>query len=213
MSHSIPHDSKGAKSRKPKTEHQAQEGSAVDHAAIEEIAAALQALINSRAQSPSKSEIASVIAKKIAPPAEPGHLSGKALADLARWDQEMREYLDYYEDENAEISISEEQLEEESERFCAVCREIWARPVTDWGDIVLLAAIAVYWNSDGDDGEPPYPDVILKGFPDPTIGADDNSLALLVRAILELTGLHFDVQGRLLTSLKRSHTPAGRLAQ
>jgi hypothetical protein len=67
MSHSSPHDSRGAKSKKPKTEHQTQEGPGVDHAAIEEIAAALQALINSRAQSPSKSEIASVIARVATP--------------------------------------------------------------------------------------------------------------------------------------------------
>ena len=64
MSHSSPHISKTAKRRQ--IERSAEEESAVDHASIEEIAGALQALINSKAQSPSRKEIATVIAR--APP-------------------------------------------------------------------------------------------------------------------------------------------------
>jgi hypothetical protein len=178
------------------------------NATAQRAAAKIVELINTRPRTPTQQDIAAVLAKELAAATEPSHLSQRALADLARWDEAMREYLGaYYEDENAEISISEEQLEAELEQFSAVCRELWARPVRDWSDLVVLAAIAVYWNADSDDSEP-YPDGVLNEDDDPAIGADQNSLGFVVRGICELAGLHFDVRGRLLTSLKSQASPA-----
>jgi hypothetical protein len=63
--------------------------------------------------------------------------------------------------------------------------------------------MTVYWNQQAwSDSTEPYPDAVLNALHDPEIGADDRSVALLVRAILDLTGLRFDVQTRLLTSLE-----------
>jgi hypothetical protein len=71
-----------------------------------------------------------------------------------------------------------------------VTKAFLARPCRTWNDVVLRAAIAVHWNS-------PYPDEVIAENPDKNF--DKQSLAYLVRGILDIAGLAFDNEGRLLS--------------
>jgi hypothetical protein len=78
------------------------------NATAQRAAAKIVELINSHPRRPTQQEIAAVLAKELAAAAEPG-LSQRALADLARWDQAVREWQNPPDDE--EVGFSDEELE------------------------------------------------------------------------------------------------------
>jgi hypothetical protein len=84
--------------------------------------------------------------------------------------------------------------------LCARLREganaIWAMPLRSWNDLAVRAAMACLWNMPNRLGEPAYPDNVIAG--DPTRDFDARALAHVVRGILDLSGLKFDAEGRLL---------------
>ena len=88
---------------------------------------------------------------------------------------------------DAEIDLLEK-------RLCAKIAAIWAKPVRTVDDLVVRAAIAVHWNS-APPGEPAYPEHVCN---DPERGFDDKALAHVVKGILDLAGLKFGADGRLI---------------
>jgi hypothetical protein len=78
-----------------------------------------------------------------------------------------------------------------------VARAIWAEPVRTKDDVVLRLAIAIHVNEDAGGGGSTgaYPDCVLG---DPDAGIEEQALAHVIRGILDLAGLKFDVEGRLL---------------
>jgi hypothetical protein len=72
---------------------------------------------------------------------------------------------------------------------------IWAKPVRTWDDLIVRAAIAVRWSLPCDLDEPAYPDCVING---PNEDFDRRASAHVVRGILDLAGLKFDAEGRLI---------------
>ena len=62
--------------------------------------------------------------------------------------------------------------------------------------MLLLLAVAVHWNDEGPRNGPGYPDDVLRTAPGCYA---THALAHVVRGILDLTGLKFDAEGRLLS--------------
>jgi hypothetical protein len=155
----------------------------------QQAAAEIIALINSKPRTPTQEELAAIIGTTTAVPS----LSENGRADLLRWDAIVREYLDAMEaleDDDADDDDLELRL---SRALCARAEAIWAQPVRGWEDVILRAAVSVYWNSGR--AKLSYPDfVIAKDDRWPSM--DDRSVAFLVRAILDLAGLSFDHEGR-----------------
>jgi hypothetical protein len=75
--------------------------------------------------------------------------------------------------------------------LCDETNAIWAKPVRTWDDLIVRAAIAVHWNGDN---VLPYPNDVISG----NENFDYRALAHVVRGILDLAGLKFDADGRLL---------------
>jgi hypothetical protein len=154
----------------------------VDHAAQ-----SIVALINSNPRSPTIDELAAVLApyikgtQQLAPDAIDGQLND--------WVRVVDEYLDKT-GHGARRGLTDEEHDKIDERFCAVTKAFLARPCRTWNDVVLRAAIAAHWNS-------PYPDEVIAENPDKHF--DKQSLAYLVRGILDIAGLAFDNEGRLLS--------------
>jgi hypothetical protein len=71
---------------------------------------------------------------------------------------------------------------------------IWAKPVRTWDDLIVRAAIAVRWSLPNL-GEPAYPDCVING---PNEDFDRRASAHVVRGVLDLAGLKFDPEGKLL---------------
>jgi hypothetical protein len=82
----------------------------------------------------------------------------------------------------------------------AASNAIWVKPVRTFADIVMRAIVASYWNASRDlvdyDG-PAYPDDVLARDPPITTRLDVASIAYLMRGIMDLAGIEFDVDGRL----------------
>jgi hypothetical protein len=81
-----------------------------------------------------------------------------------------------------------------TDRLCEATNRIWARPVRSWDELVERAAMAVHWNQD--DEHIAYPDDVIAS--DDEFDFDMRALAHVVRGILDLAGLQFDVEGRLI---------------
>ena len=77
--------------------------------------------------------------------------------------------------------------------LCDETNAIWAKPVRTWDDLIVRAAIAVHWNVDD---VLPYPDNVIPGSRHENF--DLRALAHVVRGVLELAGLTFDADGRLI---------------
>jgi hypothetical protein len=152
----------------------------------QQAAAEIIALINSKPRTPTQEELAAIIGTTTAVPS----LSENGRADLLRWDAIVREHLDAMEaceDDNDDLELRL------SRALCARAEAIWTQPVRSWEDVILRAAVSVYWNSGR--AKLSYPDfVIAKDDRWPSM--DDRSVAFLVRAILDLAGLSFDHEGR-----------------
>jgi hypothetical protein len=157
----------------------------------EQSADTILALINSQPTTPSKAEIARIITA-----AASGHtaISRAGHAELKRWDQSVRKHLA---DLKAADTLDEITLEEEqglADQIHADAEAIWSRPIRGWEDLVVRTAMVVYWNSE--DRHIAYPDcVIARGG---KYCMDERAFAFLVRGILDLAGLKFDAEGRLL---------------
>ena len=161
-------------------------------------AAEIAALINSRVSSPRQEEMEAVIAKVGVGATAPVDLSG-----LDHWDSVVREYLARSED----AAPAGESLEDNDRRhdragaaLCAETEAVWAKPVRNWDDVILRAAVAVHWNSPLDAGDPAFPNDVLRHAvkDDPQDGYDVHAVAHVVRGVLDLAGLSFDAEGRLL---------------
>jgi hypothetical protein len=155
--------------------------------AIIAAAAEILGLINSKANSPTRDEIAAIIAKA----ALPAQLGEPTSSELAKWDAKVRKYI---EDQSR---LTDDEADEECGRLIEASEEIWARPVRGWDDIALRAAMAVYWNNPGSIGGLGYPSAVFapSEMDDLTGSVDERALAHLVRAILDLAGLKFDSDG------------------
>jgi hypothetical protein len=114
---------------------------------------------------------------------------------LADWVRALNEYLDEV-GNGARWGKTDAEIAKINERFYAATEAIWARPCTTWSDVVLRAAIALHWNSSPLPDDPAYHDDVIAG--DPDIDFDARALAYLVRGILDMAGLAFDSEGRLL---------------
>jgi hypothetical protein len=168
-------------------------------------AAEIVALINSRVSSPRQEELEAIIAKVGGGAAVPADLDR-----LAHWDGVVRQYLAFH---DAAAAPAGESLEDNTKRYdrvgdalCAETEAVWAKPVRDWGDVILRAAVAVHWNSPANVGDPPYPQNVLRFAvnDDPHDGYDVHAVAHVIRGILDLARLSFDADGRLLSTPKPS---------
>jgi hypothetical protein len=109
------------------------------------------------------------------------HAAASRTAYLASdWHRALSAYFD----ERGQTSAKEE-LDALEGRLCEVTRTIIATPVRTPGDLVVRAAIAAHW----------YGEEISN----PSCAADD-VLAAVVRGVLDLAGLAFDSEGRLITA-------------
>jgi hypothetical protein len=61
-------------------------------------------------------------------------------------------------------------------------------------DLIVRAAMAVHWNQ-GSLGDPAYPDYVVNS---KEACSDERALAAAVRGVLDLAGLKFGAEGRLL---------------
>jgi hypothetical protein len=104
---------------------------------------------------------------------------------------EWHRALSAYFEERGRTSAQEE-LDALEVRMGDVARAISAKPVRTFGDLVVRAAMAVHWNQARLD-DPAYPDYVMNN----KACSDDRALAAVVRGVLDLAGLKFDVEGRL----------------
>jgi hypothetical protein len=75
----------------------------------------------------------------------------------------------------------------------------WAKPVRTWDDLIVRAAIAVHWNIDAEiavNTDLPFPDNVISSNRNENF--DYRALGHAVRGILDLAGLKFDADGRLI---------------
>jgi hypothetical protein len=173
---------------------------------VQEASAALLALINSRPASPRLEEISAIIERTVGAVAKSAQRNG----DLAEWCDMVSRYLNGSNEDEERTAQSEDALEE---ALCATTEGIWARPVHTWDDLVVRAAIAVHWNSPDYDTDPAYPDDIVRvAIADNGRGYDDYALAHVVRGVLDLAGLTFDSDGRLLSGPNKVDAIAGNPA-
>jgi|SoiMethySBSTD1v2_1073268.scaffolds.fasta_scaffold481731_2 hypothetical protein len=206
----------------------------MDNLTPRQATAEIIALINARPQSPRPDDILAIVSKVASNPTacvpaiacSPLHKEVERLAgayrkacyahdspthldDLARWDGVVRQYLALSE---AGAPVGES-LEANTKRhdslgqwLCAETEAVWAKPVRNWGDVILRAAVAVHWNSPIALGDPAYPRNVLRLAveDDPYDGYDVHALAHVIRAILDLAGIRFDPEGRLLSTEARN---------
>jgi hypothetical protein len=180
-------------------------------------AAEIMALINSRVSSPRQEELEAIIAK-----VGGGATAPADLDRLAHWDGVVRQYLAFH---DAAAAPAGESLEDNTKRhdslidwLCAETEAVWTKPVRDWGDVILRAAVAVHWNSPLDAGDPAYPQNVLRFAvkDDPHDGYDVHAVAHVIQGVLDLVRLSFDADGRLLSTPKPSlsvqlpRSPTGR---
>jgi hypothetical protein len=124
---------------------------------------------------------------------------------LARWADAVARFLD-------DSAAGDEAYDRAEQPFEATLLAIWATPVRSWDDLLTRAAIAVHWNSPCGKTEPAYPDWVLVGHDikvDIEFGYDQLALAHVVRGILDLAGLTFDPEGRLLSGPTRGNARHG----
>jgi hypothetical protein len=153
---------------------------------VEEASAALLALINSRPASPRLDEIEAIIGRVPNAGAEPARCN----SGLDEWCGILNAY---FEESGRPENEPDERADPLLDALCAKTDVIWAKPVRTWDDLVVRAAMAVYWNC-------PYPNDILRiAIADSNHGYDDYSLAHVVQGILDLAGLTFDPDVYLLS--------------
>ena len=156
-------------------------------AGVKDAAAEIMTLINARPSSPRVEEIEAVIARAVGPATSPC-IDRDALA---AWDAAVRAYCDGA--DGTDDARASRLLDD----LCVTTQATWDRPVRSWADVVLLAAVCVHWNTPGNADEPAYPDCVLAAGPEHQM--DQYGTAKLVRAVLDLAGLRFDLDGRLLS--------------
>ena len=121
------------------------------------------------------------------------------LGRLAHWDGVVRQYLALH---DAAAAPADDSLEDNraGDALCAETEAVWARPVRDWDDVILRAAVAVHWSAPLDVGDPPYPQNVLRSAvkDDPHDGYDVHAVAHVIRGVLDLGRLSFGADGRLL---------------
>lgn len=116
---------------------------------------------------------------------------------IAEWDNALRKFLEPIDD--AEELLSDEQCHHQSSVLLKMCEKAWAQPGQNLGDLLVRVAMAVHRNSPGniDAPDPAYPDdVIAEGGKGQM---DLYSVAFVLRGLLDITGLRFDANGRLLS--------------
>jgi hypothetical protein len=91
-------------------------------------------------------------------------------------------------------SVADEQCEKINQDMIVASQAIWARPCATFDDLVLRTAVACFWNApDSNDSL-----CLLSRSGDPDMALDERSLAHVVRGILDMAGLSFDADGRLI---------------
>jgi hypothetical protein len=173
--------------------------------AIGAAAAQIVALINSRPGSPREDEIAAIIAS-VATSGSSGPAGEVSAAGapapvidghLEEWCRVVGEFLAKI--NSGDVNMKDKETAELHDRVIATSIAIWARPVRSWNDILMRAMVAGYWNIESDFE-------IAQG--DQTMSLDERSIAYLMRGIMDLGGLSFDCDGRLLPVQQRD----GRVA-
>ena len=166
------------------------------HAAAAEIAA----LINARPSSPRPEEIEAIIARTLAAP-EPSDpddagppilATWEARAALERWQRCLHDFLDRCK--------SGADTETDWAAIIQQSQIIWDRPVQSLDDVLLRAAVCIHWNCPGMATDPAYPDDIIADGPEGNM--DNYATAMVMRGLLDLTGLQFDPEGRLLSVMR-----------
>jgi hypothetical protein len=164
------------------------------------------ALINSRAQSPWPEEIEAIITRVA--PVSPD-VSCADHGQLAQWDSIVRQHVA----DTEKACNDDAECDRLDNVLAATCEALWAQPVHSLDDVLVRMAVCVHWNSPLHIADPAYPDCAL----DPAPGEgdmDSRSLAYLVRGLLDLAGLCFDPNGRLLSRPEQKQSEgATRLAQ
>jgi hypothetical protein len=112
----------------------------------------------------------------------------RAAYVASEWQRALSAYL-----EDRGRTSAEEELDALNGRLGEVTRTIIATPVRTPDDLVVRAAMAVHWNQFGLN-DPAYPDHVMNS----KACSDQRALAAVVRGVLDLAGLKFDVEGRLL---------------
>jgi hypothetical protein len=145
------------------------------------IADAILDLINSRPRSPSRRDIADLIADHLdqaAPDARAAYLGSD-------WARLVGDYL-------KEVSRPRTDHDHDAlnARLEADTRAILDKPVHTFKDLVVLAAICTHWS------DPPPAHIVAER--DPAFCLEFAAYARLVVGVLELAGLKFDWEGRLL---------------
>ena len=90
---------------------------------------------------------------------------------------------------------SDKDVEKIEDWFVEGTDSVMRMPIRSLEDLVVLAAIAVHWNSDPDADET-YPQCVIDD--DRHRYLDKRALAHLVKGILDLAGVKLDSEGRLL---------------
>jgi hypothetical protein len=141
---------------------------------IAEAAEAIHALINSSPRTPSPKAIAAVLeAHKALPAPRENYVASE-------WYRALDQHL-----KASSRATTDEEDDALDGRLGSVAKAICAERVRTLDDLVVRAAIAVHWS--GCDFRNPYPDC-----------TERYALAAVVRGVLDLTGLKFDDDGRLL---------------
>jgi hypothetical protein len=157
----------------------------------EQTADAILALINSTPRSPTRDELVADIAAHFGP----AHTISRAgRAELNRWDECVRKYLaDTKAADTPETTEGNAAYQRSADQLSAHAESIWARSCRGWEDLVLRAAMVVHLHSV--DRQIAYPECLIR---QEDACTDERAVAFLVRGILDLAGLKFDAEGRLL---------------
>lgn len=148
---------------------------------IEQAADALIQLINSQSRTPTKDQIVGVLA-----PHMPCDL--RATYAASDWARLFHAYLD------AQRAGSSEERQLHNKKFDAEVATIWSSPARTPLDVLVRVAIAVNWNSTPR-GTPSYPRNVIN---DPKAPMYEKALAQVVQGVLDVAGVKFDGEGRLL---------------
>ena len=156
---------------------------------IQQAAAEIVALINSRPATPSEAEIAAIIGR-----VGTGTLAAMspAHAELFReWRGLIEENIREFEGDHEHLTEAEQKAEEERlaahmELIGDLSERILEIPVRTWGDVLAYAEVCFWWHWAGVDPQGPDAEAQMQGGPFSMSDACDEALAKVLQAIFTL---------------------------
>jgi hypothetical protein len=160
---------------------------------LQQAAAAIVALINSKPTSPSEAEIAEILGRVGKGTAAGLPMSPEHAEHYAEWrrliEVHMREFDGKDPPSHAEILALEARLGEHMDAINALADRIHATPARTWGDVVLYAEVCFWSHWPGTDPEGANAQAAMAAGPASMGSIHDVDLAKLIEAVFTVAGI------------------------